>query len=125
MIMLIITIMILIRSSLNGSDWVWPPSGRRLWSRPCGWPLFRLVVDHHDGVAMLYRKIILLFSCCPKFVQYFKLYSFQGRMKFVRPLYRDLYGWEEKRQQAIDTFKAHRLLLSVDKLVVVVVVVVF
>ena len=43
-------------------------------------------------------------------------------MKFVRPLYRDLYGWEEKRQQAIDTFKAHRLLLSVDKVVVVVVV---
>jgi len=29
-------------------------------------------------------------------------------MKFVRPLYRDLYAWEEKRQQAIDTFKAHR-----------------
>ena len=50
---------------------------------------------------------------------------FQGRMKFVRPLYRDLYAWEEKRQQAIDTFKAHRLLLSVDKVVVVVVVVVF
>ena len=43
-------------------------------------------------------------------------------MKFVRPLYRDLYAWEDKRQQAIDTFKAHRLLLSVDKVVVVVVV---
>ena len=42
-------------------------------------------------------------------------------MKFVRPLYRDLYAWEEKGQQAIDTFKAHRLLLSVDKVVVVVV----
>lgn len=25
-----------------------------------------------------------------------------GRMKFVRPLYRDLYSWEEKRQLAID-----------------------
>ena len=33
-------------------------------------------------------------------------------MKFVRPLYRDLYAWEEKRQLAIDTFKAHR---SVEK----------
>ena len=44
---------------------------------------------------------------------------FQGRMKFVRPLYRDLYAWEDKRQQAIDTFKAHRLLFSVDKVVVV------
>ena len=45
-------------------------------------------------------------------------------MKFVRPLYRDLYAWEDKRQQAIDTFKAHRLLLNVDKVVAVVVVVV-
>jgi len=37
-----------------------------------------------------------------------RLATVQGRMKFVRPLYRDLYAWEEKRQQAIDTFKAHR-----------------
>jgi leukotriene-A4 hydrolase len=37
-----------------------------------------------------------------------RLATVQGRMKFVRPLYRDLYGWEEKRQQAIDTFLAHR-----------------
>ena len=33
-------------------------------------------------------------------------------MKFVEPLYRDLYNWVEKKQPAIDTFKAHR---SVDK----------
>lgn len=31
-----------------------------------------------------------------------------GRMKFVRPLYRDLYGWEDVRQKAIDNFKANR-----------------
>merc|ERR1711874_623381 len=37
-----------------------------------------------------------------------RLATIQGRMKFVRPLYRDLYAWEEKRQQAIDTFLAHR-----------------
>ena len=29
-------------------------------------------------------------------------------MKFVRPLYRDLYGWEEKRQQTIDHYLAHK-----------------
>ncbi|XP_013137336.1 PREDICTED: leukotriene A-4 hydrolase isoform X2 [Papilio polytes] len=28
----------------------------------------------------------------------------QGRMKFVRPIYRDLYTWEEVRQRAIDNF---------------------
>ena len=52
----------------------------------CSW-LFHILyhIHHHDYI------------CFP-----------QGRMKFVRPLYRDLYVWEEKRQQAIDTFKAHR-----------------
>ncbi|XP_061187937.1 leukotriene A-4 hydrolase-like isoform X1 [Saccostrea echinata] len=32
----------------------------------------------------------------------------QGRMKFVRPLYRDLYGWEEARPIAIQNFQTHR-----------------
>ncbi|XP_067683113.1 leukotriene A-4 hydrolase-like isoform X1 [Haliotis asinina] len=30
----------------------------------------------------------------------------QGRMKFVRPLYRDMYAWEEARQPAINNFLA-------------------
>ena len=36
------------------------------------------------------------------------LVSQVGRMKFVRPLYRDLYGWEEQRQTAVANFLAHR-----------------
>ena len=32
----------------------------------------------------------------------------QGRMKFVRPIYRDLYNWPEQRQRAIDTFVTNR-----------------
>ncbi|KAK2708397.1 leukotriene A-4 hydrolase-like [Artemia franciscana] len=32
----------------------------------------------------------------------------QGRMKFVRPIFRDLYGWEEMRQKAIDAYYAHK-----------------
>lgn len=31
-----------------------------------------------------------------------------GRMKFVRPLYRDLYNWEAMRSKAIENFKANR-----------------
>lgn len=31
-----------------------------------------------------------------------------GRMKFVRPIYRDLFGWPEKRQVALDTFAANK-----------------
>jgi len=33
----------------------------------------------------------------------------QGRMKFVRPIYRDFYAWEAMRQRAIDNFKAHQI----------------
>lgn len=32
----------------------------------------------------------------------------QGRMKYVRPIYRDLYAWEAVRQKAIDTFLANK-----------------
>ena len=32
----------------------------------------------------------------------------QGRMKFVRPLYRALYGSSKGKQLALDTFKANR-----------------
>ena len=28
-----------------------------------------------------------------------------GRTKFLEPLYKDLYEWEEKRQLALDTFR--------------------
>lgn len=31
--------------------------------------------------------------------------TIQGRMKFVRPIYRDLYGWEESREDAIKSYK--------------------
>ncbi|CAH2042554.1 unnamed protein product, partial [Iphiclides podalirius] len=34
----------------------------------------------------------------------FNFVNQQGRMKYVRPIYRDLYAWEEVRQQAIDNF---------------------
>ncbi|XP_060565007.1 leukotriene A-4 hydrolase-like isoform X2 [Ruditapes philippinarum] len=32
----------------------------------------------------------------------------QGRMKFVKPIYRDLYNWETSRDQAISTFQTNR-----------------
>ncbi|CAG2165413.1 unnamed protein product [Oppiella nova] len=32
----------------------------------------------------------------------------QGRMKFLKPIYRALYAWDETRQLAIDTFNANR-----------------
>ncbi len=32
----------------------------------------------------------------------------QGRMKFLRPLYRDLFKWDEARDVALETFKKNR-----------------
>ncbi|XP_042225073.1 leukotriene A-4 hydrolase-like isoform X1 [Homarus americanus] len=37
-----------------------------------------------------------------------KFVTEQGRMKYVRPIYRDLYDWEEMRQQAIAVYKANK-----------------
>lgn len=37
-----------------------------------------------------------------------KMVTEVGRMKFLRPLYQDLYKWEEVRQRAISTFQANR-----------------
>lgn len=40
----------------------------------------------------------------------------QGRMKYVRPIYRDLYSWEDMRSAAIDNFnknKKYMMFLSV------------
>ncbi|XP_038211113.1 leukotriene A-4 hydrolase isoform X2 [Zerene cesonia] len=34
----------------------------------------------------------------------FQFVNNQGRMKYVRPIYRDLYAWEAMRQRAIDNF---------------------
>ena len=33
-----------------------------------------------------------------------EIVSSQGTYEFTRPLYKDLYSWEDKRQQAVDTF---------------------
>ena len=32
----------------------------------------------------------------------------QGRMKYIRPVYRALYHWEEQRQLAVETFLTTR-----------------
>uniref|UniRef100_A0A8D0HC62 Leukotriene A-4 hydrolase n=1 Tax=Sphenodon punctatus TaxID=8508 RepID=A0A8D0HC62_SPHPU len=37
-----------------------------------------------------------------------KMATEQGRMKFTRPLFRDLYNFEKSREQAVNTFLQHR-----------------
>jgi leukotriene-A4 hydrolase len=51
------------------------------------------------GIAARYDK------CIPAAVD---LVSKVGRMKYVRPIYRDLFAWPEKKQVALDTFEANK-----------------
>lgn len=44
----------------------------------------------------------------PRVEDALKMVTEQGRMKFVRPLYRDLYAWEEMRPKACATFEANK-----------------
>ncbi|XP_052781751.1 leukotriene A-4 hydrolase-like [Mya arenaria] len=44
----------------------------------------------------------------PAISEALKFVTDQGRMKFVQPIYTDLYDWEVSRQRAIDNFLAHR-----------------
>jgi len=68
------------------------------------------LLDSCSNVEIVFRWIRLGIKARwePSVAEALKLATVQGRMKFVRPLFKDLYGWEEKRQQAIDTFLAHR-----------------
>jgi len=67
-------------------------------------------LDSCSNVEVVFRWIRLGIKARwePSVAKALKLATVQGRMKFVRPLFKDLYGWEEKRQEAIDTFLAHR-----------------
>ncbi|KAK8728434.1 hypothetical protein OTU49_009298, partial [Cherax quadricarinatus] len=37
-----------------------------------------------------------------------KFVTEQGRMKFLRPIYRDLYEWKDMRKQAVSTYEANK-----------------
>merc|ERR550519_2614745 len=67
-------------------------------------------LDKSSNVEIIFRWIRLGLKARwePSVQEALKLVNMQGRMKFVRPLYRDLYGWEEKRQTAVENFLAHR-----------------
>jgi len=67
-------------------------------------------LDSAPNVEILFRwvRLGLRARWLPSVAAAVGLATSQGRMKFVRPLYRDLYGWEEQRQLAVETFKSNR-----------------
>lgn len=75
----------------------WSTAGIRTY---CGYIDIRLIL-------ILYRRWLRLCvrsNDITKLDDVFHFVNSQGRMKYVRPLYRDLYAWEAVRQQAIDNF---------------------
>jgi len=67
-------------------------------------------LDNSPNVEILFRWLRLGIKSKwePAVPRALDLATKQGRMKFVRPLFRDLYAWEDQRAKAIETFKKHR-----------------
>ncbi|KAI8419932.1 hypothetical protein MSG28_008550 [Choristoneura fumiferana] len=63
-------------------------------------------VDSSTNTEILYRwlRLTVRSKDQSKLHEVFNFVNSQGRMKYVRPIYRDLYAWEAVRQQAIDNF---------------------
>ena len=70
--------------------------------------LYRL--DETTNVELLYRWIQLGLKARwePSVAAALDLVSKVGRMKFLRPIYRDLYQWTEVRDRAVDTFRQNK-----------------
>ena len=69
--------------------------------------LYRLDQSTNTEILFLWIRLGLKAKWEPSVPEALNLVNIQGRMKFVKPLYRDLYKWTEKRQQAIDNFLKH------------------
>ena len=67
-------------------------------------------LDKSSNVEVVFRWVRLGLKArwLPSVKEALRLVNMQGRMKFVRPLYRDLYSWEDQRQVAVENFLAHR-----------------
>ncbi|CAB3234846.1 unnamed protein product [Arctia plantaginis] len=63
-------------------------------------------VDNSKNTEIQYRWLRLCVKSKDdsKLSEVFNFVNGNGRMKYVRPLYRDLYAWEAVRDQAIDNF---------------------
>ncbi|KAJ0174026.1 hypothetical protein K1T71_010172 [Dendrolimus kikuchii] len=63
-------------------------------------------IDSSKNSEILYRWLRLCVRSRDqsKLNEVFNFLNHQGRMKYVRPLYRDLYAWEDVREQAIENF---------------------
>ena len=70
--------------------------------------LYGLTPSKNSEVRLRWQRTCLLHRRAAIVPHVLAFVKEQGRMKFVRPLYRDLYAWETHRISAVETFKAWR-----------------
>eukprot|EP00900_Chrysochromulina_parva_P021591 jgi/Chrpa1/4065/Chrysochromulina_OHIO_Genome00014408-RA len=70
--------------------------------------LYELSASKNAEVRLRWQRICILSRAEFIIPQVLGFVTEQGRMKFVRPLYRALYGWEAQRELAVQTFLEHR-----------------
>lgn len=71
--------------------------------------VFRLTNVKNSEIRFRWLRICLQAHWEEKIQDALDLVNEIGRMKFVRPIYRDLYAWEEARERAIENFKNSRV----------------
>ncbi|XP_075981446.1 leukotriene A-4 hydrolase-like [Anticarsia gemmatalis] len=71
-------------------------------------------ISGNKNNEILYRWLRLLVRSRDETIvsEVFTFLNSLGRLKYVRPLYRELYAWEEVRQQAIDNFLQNEQYMS-------------
>merc|ERR1712113_620876 len=66
--------------------------------------LYQLDNVQNSEIKFRWIRLGLMAHFEPAVPKAIEMVTEQGRMKFLRPLYRDLYEWEAKRQEAIEVF---------------------
>lgn len=70
--------------------------------------VFKLADVKNMEIRFRWLRICLQAHWEEKIQEAFDLVNEVGRMKYLRPIYRDLYAWEQARPRAIENFKKNR-----------------
>ena len=73
--------------------------------------LYKFSKSSNCEIIYLFLRLGLKSRWEPAFDQTLKFLKSMGRLKYTRPLYRDLYNWEDKRDATIEFYKANKYLL--------------
>ncbi|XP_013388394.1 leukotriene A-4 hydrolase [Lingula anatina] len=70
--------------------------------------LYGLNKVKNSEIRFLWLRLCIKARYLPAVSRALEFVNEQGRMKFVRPIYRDLYGWEAVRKETVANFLKHR-----------------